>query len=75
MDPTIDRQVQELVAWQKREKPAELNSKQSDKSSNDSAVSMDVRSRDKHPGLELTDQQVSLFEGPSPDHRFFSESP
>jgi NADH-quinone oxidoreductase subunit M len=75
MDPTIDRQVQELVAWQKREKPAELGSTQSDRSPNDTAVSVGVSSPEQHPDLDMTDQQLSLFERSSPDHQVVSESP
>lgn len=75
MDPTIDRQVQELVAWQKREKPGELGSTQSDRSPNDTAVSVGVSSPEQHPDLDMTDQQLSLFERSSPDHQVVSESP
>jgi NADH-quinone oxidoreductase subunit M len=75
MDPTIDRQVQELVAWQKREKPGELSSTQSDRSPNDTAVSVGVSSPEQHPDLDMTDQQLSLFKRSSPDHQFISESP
>ena len=75
MDPTIDRQVQELVAWQKREKPGELGSTQSDRSPNDTAVSVGVSSPEQHPDLDMTDQQLSLFKRSSPDHQFISESP
>lgn len=75
MDPTIDRQVQELVTWQKREKPGELGSTQSDRSPNDTAVSVGVSSPEQHPDLDMTDQQLSLFERSSPDHQVVSESP